>query len=242
MVEGRSTDVVLADSNLSFLQDVEKKPLAATDYFRGDYFARDEKQNSEERRMLELFMTRRYTSMADVHVLRRILLMSGPDAARINVHFARDFSPEDLKTSNVVLVGSKRANPWAQFFESGLNFRFEHDEAAGSGVIANVHPKPGERARYVTAKDGPMLDSYGVVAFVPNLAGTGNVLILAGAGMHATASAGELVTNESFWTQTLHRMGVQLGVPLPYFEVLLKTSVMGATMQPPQFVAWRLHR
>ena len=239
--EGRSTDVVLADSNLSFLQDIEKRPLPAPDYFRGSYFAGAEKASAHQREMLELFMSRRYTSMADVHVLQRILLMSGADPSRINVHFARDFSPEDLKTSNVVLVGSKRANPWAQFFESGLNFRFEHDEAAGYGDVVNVHPKAGESARYLTSKDGPMLDSYGVVAFLPNLAGTGNVLLLAGAGMHATASAGELVTNENFWTQALRKMDLRLDAPLPYFELLLKTRVMGATMQPPQIVSWRLH-
>ncbi|HWB97253.1 MAG TPA: helix-turn-helix domain-containing protein [Bryobacteraceae bacterium] len=238
----RATNVVVADSNLSLLQDAARRPVAASDYFRRDYFANHYagELGADQRRMLELMISRRYTSMADVHALQRVLLLGGTEAGRINVYFARDFSPDDLKTSNVILLGSRRANPWVEFFESDLNFRFDHDEAAGYGIFVNKHPRPGEQERYATAVRPPMMESYGVVAFVPNLAHTGNVLILEGAGMHATESASELVTNAELWsTQVLRALKKPADAPLPYFEVLFKTSVIGAAMRPPQTIAVR---
>lgn len=238
--EGRATDIVLADSNLSLLQDALQRPLAPTDYFGGDWFGRaGAALGAPERRILEILMTRRYTSLADVHLLQRVLLLGNIDPSRINVHFARDFSPEDLKTSNVLISGSKRSNPWVQFFEGDLNFRFDYDEATGLGVIVNKSPAPGEKKRYATTVDPPMIDSYGVVAFVPNLAATGNVLILEGAGMHATESAGELVTNGRMWEQVARAIGAKPNAPLPYFEVLIKTRVMGAAMRAPTILAVR---
>ncbi|HZT36876.1 MAG TPA: helix-turn-helix domain-containing protein [Bryobacteraceae bacterium] len=237
-----ATSVVVADSNFSLLQDVTRRPVPAGDYFRRDYFANryGSELSADLRRALELIISRRYTSMADVHALQRVLALGGAEAGRIHVYFARDFSPDDLKTSNVILLGSRRANPWVEFFESDLNFHFDHDEAAGYGIVLNKHPRAGEQERYVTAVRPPMMESYGVVAFVPNLAHTGNVLILEGAGMHATESASELVTNPELWsTQVLRALNRPPDAPLPYFEVVFKTSVIGATMRPPQTIAVR---
>ncbi|HZQ56084.1 MAG TPA: hypothetical protein VFB14_28085 [Bryobacteraceae bacterium] len=238
--EGRATDVVIADSNFGLLQDFLGSSIPANRYFNGGYRTQSAGGlNPTDQRIADLLMSRSYTSTADVRVLQRILLLNGSRAARIHVHFARDFSPDDLKTSDVVLLGSKRSNPWAEFFESKLNFRFEQD-VSGYEAVINQHPKPGEPVKYRTTSEPPMLKSYGVVAFVPNLAGTGNVLLLEGAGMHATQAAGELVSNERLWQQILDRLPVKRGNPLPWFEALFRTDVMGATMQPPQVVSVRL--
>jgi len=60
---------------------------------------------------LSLLMARRYISTADVDVLRRTLLLAGADSSRLEEMFVRDYSPDDLKSRNVILVGSKRGNP-----------------------------------------------------------------------------------------------------------------------------------
>jgi len=238
----RATDIVLADSNLSLLQDLLRKPLTPQAYFRSEYFDADAAATlgPAGRRALEVLMSRRYTSMAEVQTLRRLLLLNRDSNREFNIHFARDFSPEDLKTSNVVLVGSKRSNPWVRLFEDDLNFRFDHDEQTGLAVIFNKHPKPGEARTYTSQGGSPTLVSYGVVAFIPNLSGTGNILLIAGAGMHATEAAGEFVTNEEWFAGLMRSIGAKSGKPLPYFEVLLKTTVMGATMQAPRIVSWRI--
>ncbi len=237
-VPGRATNVVVADSNLSFLRDALPSPLEAEDYFRGSFLPND--LSPPDRKLFERLMSRRYTSMADVHVLQRLNLLRQPGDERFTVYFARDFSPENLKTSNVVLLGSKRSNPWVEYFETGLNFRTEHDASTGYGVIVNTHPRSGEQQTYQTLTKAPMLETFGVVALVPNLSGTGSVLILEGAGMHATEAAGELVTRADLWGSVLRALDVRPEASLPHFEVLFKTGVLGAAMQPPQVIAVRI--
>ena len=240
--EGHQTDIVLADSNLSLLQDLLPVPLPPGSYFnRSDVLlAIDAVRNAESRHMLLTLMSRRYTSMADVHTLQRILLLSGPDGRRIHVHFAREFSPDDLKTSNIILLGSKRSNPWVRFFEEDLVFHFEQDPQSGYEVVINTHPQPNEQPRYKTVAKDAMLESYGLVAFLPNLARTGNVLLLEGAGMHATESAGELVTQENLLAPVIGSLTAHRAA-LPYFEVLFETRVMGASMEVPQIISVRVH-
>jgi hypothetical protein len=241
LAEGRTTDVVLADSNLSLLQDFVQQPLQSTEYRSGNLARQAEAiLGSSSHRIIDTLMARRYTSIADVHLVSQIFLLDGLDARQFRVHFARDFAPEDLRTSNVILSGSKRSNPWVQLFEDDLNFRFDHDEATGYAVIVNKHPRPGEQERYVTSVRSPTLESYGVVAFVPNLGNTGNVLIIAGGGMNATGAAADFVTHNELLDPFLRRAGWQTGQALPYFEVLLETTVMGATLLPPRVVCFRL--
>lgn len=237
---GRALDVVVADSNLSFLQDAVKKPLSAGDYFQGGYLSGRWGANlsAEQRSLFEVLMSRRYTSMADVYTLQRLSNLRGR-SAQVSIYFSRDFAPEDLKTSNVVLLGSRRSNPWVEYFENELTFRIDPDKASGYGVVVNRHPHQGEPARYPTTVQPPMTESFGVVAFVPNLARTGNVLILEGAGMHATEAAGELVTEEEPWMRVLQALHLGPGASLPYFEVLFRTRVLNAAMQPPEIVAVR---
>jgi hypothetical protein len=238
----RATDIVLADSNLSLLQDLLQKPVSPNAYLHSQYLDGDPEAllGRTGRRTIDLLMSRRYTSMAEVQTLRRLLLTNRYGLPEFNIYFARDFSAENLKTSNVVLVGSKRSNPWVQLFEEDLNFRFDHDEKTGFATIFNKHPRPDEQQFYTTQAGSPTLVSYGVVAFVPNLSASGNILIIAGAGMHATEAAGEFITNEQYFAPFVSDIGIAAGKPLPYFEVLLETTVMGATMKAPRVLSWRV--
>jgi hypothetical protein len=93
--------------------------------------------------------------------------------------------------------------------------------------------------RFATRRNGDVIDAYGVVVFLPNLARTGNVLVLAGGGMHATESAGDLVTDPRLFQQLLTALKPGSDKTLPYFEALVQTSVIGATMQQPKIVLAR---
>jgi hypothetical protein len=227
------TELVLADSNLSLFQDLLHKPLTLQEYIQHNYLLMGTDPTAA------LLMHRRYTSTADVDVLRRTLLMAGADGNRLGVTFARDFSSDDLKSRNVILVGSKRANPWAEPFEAHMNFHFDYVAAEGVGVIVNTHPKPGEQPGYIVPR--PMdetKESYGLLAFQPNLAHNGNVLLIAGLGMQGTLAAGELATSPELFKQVVDALGAN-GRELPYFEVVLEAEMMGSTVHGFKLVAWR---
>jgi hypothetical protein len=239
MLGGRQgTEIVLADSNLSLFQDLLQKPVSLQDYIHHNYLLVGGEPATH--RALSMLMTRRYTSIADVDVLRRTLLLAGADGNRLEVSFARDFASDDLKKRNVILVGSTRANPWVEPFEAQMNFHFDYNVSGGAGVIVNTHPRQGEGAGYSVPR--PMEEtneSFGLVAFQPNLAHTGNVLIVAGLGMQGTLAAGELATNAELFQQVVDLLGVKTGSDLPYFEVVLKAEMMGDTVHGFKIVAWR---
>jgi hypothetical protein len=229
----QGTEIVLADSNLSLFQDLLRKPISLQEYIQHNYLLMGTGTTPS------LLMTRRYTSTADVDVLRRTLLLAGADSNRLEVTFARDFAPDDLKKRNVILVGSKRANPWVEPFEGRMNFRFDYN-VSGTGVIVNTHPRPGEEAGYfVPSPLEDNIQSYGLLAFQPNLARTGNVLIVAGLGMQGTLAAGELATSPELFKQVVDIVGVRAHGELPYFEVVLKAEMMGSTVHGFKIVAWR---
>ena len=230
----QATEIVLADSNLSLFQDLLGKPVSLQDYVRHSYLL----MGPGNQKALSLLMMRRYTSLADVDVLRRTLLLQDQESNRLEVIFARDFAPDDLKRRNVILVGSKRANPWVGTFEARLNFRFDYNANNGAGVIVNTQPKVGEQATYFN--EGPpeqVNESYGLLAFQPNLAHTGNAVIVAGLGMEGTLAAGELATSADLFKQVVALFGSR--GDLPYFEVLLKAQMVGSTVHGFKLVAFR---
>ncbi|MBI4891864.1 MAG: hypothetical protein HY821_14655 [Acidobacteria bacterium] len=238
LTPSRNMDVVVADSNLSLLQDLGRFEFSPGDYFgtKPVWRAMSGSVNEQDRKVFDLVMSRRYTSISDLRVLHRFSMISGASTRRMDVYFARDCSPEGLKLSNIVFVGSRRSNPWVALFDQQLGFSFEWGQELNSSAIVDRRAADGERKRYSTEKRGEVIDAYGTITFLPNLAGTGQVLILSGSGPHATESAGEVVTDPQLFSQLLRRLKWDGQSALPYFEAMIQTSVIGATMRRPEIL------
>lgn len=231
----RQTDIVLADSMLSLFQDRLGGQLTLQEYLNRDYETRllaplDKKEHAD----LANIVFRRYTSFADVVLLNRILQLAEPSGVKPVIHFARDFQIRNLKSHNVILLGSKRSMLWIELFEPQLNFRFDYQN--NHLRIINTAPQPGEQPVYEGT--GPER-GFAILAFLPNLEHTGNVLLLQGDDQVSTEAAGEFVTNEDFFT-TLQKRLAPVGGRLPWFEVLLKTSKVGNAVSACEIIALRL--
>jgi hypothetical protein len=234
----QTTEIVFADSSFSLFQDLLHRPVSLQDYLRHNYLLMS--ADSPDKRALELIMNRRYTSTADLDILRRALPLAELAGGRMDAIFARDLPPDDLKKRNVILVGSKHSNPWIEPFEPQMNFRFEYDDARGIASLVNVHPRSGEPASFNAGRPvEDLTESFGLVAFLPNLERTGNVLMIAGLGMQGTLAGGELVTDPGLFRQVVSRLGVKPTGELPYFEIVLKAEMMGSTVHGFKIVAWR---
>lgn len=222
-------DVLLADSCLSLFEDLTKETVSLHQYVNREYLSSVPPKSTIDQEQMETLMDRRYTSMADVRLLRRLTLLAPPaDQQKLTVHFARDYSADSLLKSNAVIIGSKRANPWAEPFERSMNFRFEFFEDTNVTSIRNEHPLPGERSTYDQPRIRPnSIESYSVVALLPNLRGTGSVLLLEGSNMDATEAAGEFVANGRLLADLKKRLGVSANASFPYFEVLLESHRLG---------------
>jgi hypothetical protein len=83
-------------------------------------------------------------------------------------------------------------------------------------------------------------ESFAVLAFLPNLADRGHVLIVEGTSMEGTLAAGELATDDDSFAQVVKMLGAGSG-PLPHFEVLLRTEITGSAIHSFKIVSVHKH-
>jgi hypothetical protein len=88
----------------------------------------------------------------------------------------------------------------------------------------NRAPKPGEPPTYRSDAGISLCQ----IALVPNLSRTGNILVIAGTEVECTEAGGEFLTDERSMAQLTAAVPGGPNGKLPYFEVLLKGSRLGA--------------
>ncbi len=233
------THIVVADSCFELVQSLTGKSLSIDQYMRRDVSPIYEGASPDMRKAIERLLSRQFTSIVDSSVAATILRLSEERGPRVAIKYARDLQLRDLKMAHVVLLGSKRSNPWVQLFEPHMNFTIEQE--AGAPVIRNRSPRRGEPSIYQGGSASGVAEGYSVVAFLPNLNRDGNVLIIAGTTMNATEAAGEFITNparSAAFLQSLSAESRSSGVP--YFEALLKTSSMAGVAKAGSLVTHRL--
>lgn len=237
----RTTLISLADSNLALLQDLQGEPVSLTDYTSGRFFAsiRDQARNGKTGHALSEIASRYYTSVGDVSTVFRLMMLNR-DRRPVVIRFARDVNLRDLKSRNVILLGSSRSNPWVDLFDKKRRFRIEHDGRLKRGLLRDLSPEnETPPSAYISGTPGEQpYEAYGVGASVPNLDGTGHAMLIAGTNMQGTEAAGEFLTNASAFDAFLKKIEWRPDRPLPTFEVVLKLETMGGSSTANQIVAY----
>ena len=235
------TTIVCADSTLVLLQEFIRRPVSLEEYLNPSYPSLLSSLRAFDGSAIPL-KNKQYTSIADVRLVAKITQLNQSFWGRTSVRSARTMQLPDFKSGNFVLLGSKRAIPWVELFESQLNFLFEFDQTRRVPVIRNRSPRAGERAEYLNGTVGEPGDAFSFVAFVPNLTYTGYVLIISGSSMEGTEAAGEYLINPTFSFNLLKVLGFQpKSKPRP-FEVLLRSSTMAGSWKDSEIVAYRVGR
>ncbi|MEO6816517.1 MAG: hypothetical protein ABI177_07430 [Edaphobacter sp.] len=235
---GQPTDVVVADTSFAVAEDIASRTISLGDYLSYGYkrLAEDPAISPDRRADLGLVLERNNGSVGDFIVARRILALD-PTAAALQLNFARDYSPEAIKTNSVILIGSEQSNPWVELFKDRLNFSMEYDPTEHRPFVRNRNPKPGEQSVYNGTSDPARNEGYSIVAFLPDLSRNGNALIIAGTDSQATRSAGEFVTNGDSLETLRNKLGAHNG--FPYFEVLLHNMQITGTPLRSEILAFR---
>jgi hypothetical protein len=239
--ENASTYVVTTDSGLGVLQDVSGKYATLNQYIDGSYFSQFEKVDSPESLKLQRLSRERLTSVPDVNTVAGILTLPEARQKRVILRNARTLRLDDLKQSNLILLGSIYGDPWISLFEPRMNFRFDYHATSDTyeSVIVNKKPLSGEPAVYRNSSTAAPYSTYAVVAFLPNLNGTGWVLIVEGLTVAGTEAASEFLFHGSMGTflKTVPRdkHGVRP------FEVVLKTTNLDSESSPAEVVAKRIY-
>lgn len=233
------TDIILADTSFALLEDITKHPISLSDYLKHDYTSQihSAEMSADRRADLDLIMSRNNGSVGDFRVAQRILALDA-GSPRLHLQFAREYTPESIKHNNVILIGSRKSNPWVDLLKDRLNFTIEYDADKSQSYVKNNDPHAGEQATYVSPPDPYASSGYSIIAYLPNPSHTADVLILAGTNSEATDAAGEFLTSE----ETLAKFRKKLNTTkFPYFEVLLKTSHLIGTSFSADLVAYRTY-
>jgi hypothetical protein len=237
------TSVIVADSSFGVIQDVEGRTANLEEYLNpASASAEAGKSLSKESKiLLQRLETRQFTSFADLILSERILRLAGHFRDRTTVRSARDLRMRDLASGNFIFLGSSYSNPWVSLFSKRRNFFVYLDAATRRGTVVNKTPRVGEPPEYVMkGEDGLPGPTYGVIAYLPSDAETGNVLLIEGINMEGTEAAGRYLTDSRETQELRSRLGLRdsrtVRVPL---EVLLETRVVGGATRDTRIIATR---
>jgi len=237
-VPEQRTLVVPGDSGMVIWQGLVGRNLGLTEYLSGDYRTKLPGAATPMQNAAIDLGNRRYTSIVDLEVAKALSQLSESAHSRVEVRYARDVRPNDLKQGNVIFVGAAEANPWVELFENNMNFVFFNDRERQTFSVLNREPHGVEPRQWDSGYSDAQHRVYAVVAYIPNLSGNGNALILEGTSMAGTESAWDFVSDDSQLLPFLKRIRRQDNT-LPHFEVVLGTNNLSGSAVKNTVLAWR---
>jgi len=224
---GDTVDIVTADTSYALAEDMLQRPISLDDYLDYKYksYADLPGITQATRDALNLVLDRNTGSVGDYEAAERIMELDAHSSA-LKLASARAYTPQSIKSNNVILIGSRESNPWVELYKDKLNFYVEYDPRLHRSYIVNRAPVAGEPRVYEIRNDKD--HAYSVVAFLPNLSEHRYALIVAGTDSQGTRAAGEFITSPAGIAAIRQRLPRG---QYPYFEVLLSSSrVEGTTL------------
>jgi hypothetical protein len=236
----RNTLIVPADSGLGILENLTKRLVNVEEYASGSYLSDIQLPAGLDEGDFNDLRRQRYTSLVDLDITTRLTKLPEVVPTRTQVRYARSITADDIKNSNIILLGSKYSNPWVSLFEKKLNFKLEYTPYAGQSYVLNEHPAGTEEKVYRNTSSATPGPTYGVVAYLPEPDGTGHALVIEGLNMAATQAAADALFNPTIIEPVLRQAQLPDG-SLQSFECLIETTSIGAAAPGAQIIATRIH-
>ncbi len=239
---GRPTCIVLSDVVLGLFEDAIQYQLTLNEYRDKDFtrLSTERLKDPVEIAKWKQLTGEYFTHISDARSAATFSLLNAGRNLPTELVFAGDFTVNYLQSHNLILVGTRRTNPWVDIFENQLNFQSVFRETPPMSChFLNRSPLPGESANYEVqwTKQG-----FCRVAFLPSPSRKGNVLLISGTDMASSEAGGQFISSER-WVQTLNSaLALNPKAPFPYFEVLLKIDYMIRNTPKFELVAHRIHK
>ncbi len=238
----RGVQLVLADTSIGGVQVLMKSRLSLSDYLNRKFIPETAGVSPEMNSFLEYLLQNQFTSASYATTAARIAQIAQLHSTPISLSFARGMSLRTFKGGDhLIVIGTTRANPWAQLFEEHLNFVSDYGRD-NEPSFRNRGPGPGEPAEYKPREfsGGTSRESYGHIAFLPRLYHDGHALLVSGTSSEGTEGAGEFVADPIRMRETLRRMHLDPdGAPRGFEILLIVNHTTGAPVQS-EVRAWRL--
>jgi hypothetical protein len=162
---GQATLEVPGDSGLVLSHVFDERSIPLIEYLNGDY--RTASANTslrplslEMRELRAEISGRRYTSIVDLEAAVQLAQIAQAVHSSLQVRYARDLRPNDLKNGNTILIGAFEANPWVELFERNMNFTLHNDYTARVFSVINRSPRGDEPKHWDSIRDDPQRRVY----------------------------------------------------------------------------------
>jgi len=237
---GRATDIVLDDAGVALYQELTGKRLLLSEYFDRSYLRgvpAAAAQAGLNERAASAIVLRRHSNFADANLLWKLFQMPGGES-NPNLRFARDYSFRELKADDAILLGNSQSNPWVEPFEAKLGLRWVFDSAAD--VYYPVDSWTGNKS--YLSRESDSHEGYCGVSLLPNLGGSGNVLLIAGTGGSAVNACAAFLADEQAVSGLRRRLPPARDKAFPYFEALIQVKGRSASVRDSTIVIARSPR
>ena len=169
----------------------------------------------------------------DTFLLGRLFL-----AARKPVTITRSnaLSWDELRSQDVVLLGSSKSNPHLRDLPILVNYRLVR------GGIQVLHPQAGEPEWYrptLNAKEETVAD-YAIVARLPGIGGNGYITVLGAESTGGNWAAADMVTDPRQAQQLVSRLADSRGNLPELFELILRAEFQSMVPVKIEYVTHRL--
>ncbi len=241
-VPGQTTLYIPGDSGLVLFHAFQGRTVTLNEYMIGAYRHPDSTEVYEaptvNPNQPAEFANRRYTSIVDLQAAVNLARIAQSAHGALDIRYARDVRPNDLKSGNVILFGAAEANPWVELFERNMNFSLHNDYGTHVFTVRNRVPEKGEPASWQSRTNDPEHRVYGIVAYLPNLSGSGRALVIEGTSMAGAEAAYDYLLNDAEMLPLLKRLRGDKP-RIPSFEILVTTQNTSASAIHSSLVALR---
>lgn len=231
---GKKTNIVVSDAVYREIQYFLGRDVSLSEYLSPGYPNSLLAGAKPEVKSAIAFLGRQQTtSIGSATLGSRLLLFGSRMGGDAVIRYPRHINAREFNTDNFILLGSRLSIPWEEMFEPSLNFRLAMDPETHHFYLQNRAPKAGEQAAYRESDNQE--ETYADIALLPNLAGTGTVLILNGIDMVAAEAAGEFAINGSLAAQ----LAPALTAARRQAEILIRVRAIAGAAHNMEVVAER---
>jgi hypothetical protein len=230
--------IVPSDAGFNLLEDISRRPVPLAEYISGSYQGLP--LSGVDAHSAKDLRSQRLTPFVDLQIAAAFAHLTEDDPQRVFIRFPRDLRLDDLKNANAVIIGSVGSNPWAAIAESNADFRIVDRPGMNGAQIINLKPQPGEFATYSSHWNEPAHETFALIDFLPNLSGSGHLLVLEGLDVAGTQAAAEMLLYPSAIDPIL-KQATRPDKSLRNFEVLLRSTSIESNATGTQVIASRIY-
>jgi hypothetical protein len=200
-----------------------------------------------------VFFSDGYTGTGELMAVHRLSELFSSAGLALRMQGSASVTTNDLKSENLVFVGSTLRHSLLEALPLGQNFVFAKPEKPPflwRTRIVNLHPLPGESASYELERDEKtqmIRADYALISFLPGIVPDHVIAILGGLTTLGAQGAAEFVSSQSRAAELLRRFGTAPGAKRAgqsrcFFQAIVKVETRRGEITSLAYVTGRLIR